>query len=77
VAADRPFAESGHRGDDEEQLEDSLASAGRHSGKATLRVSTPARVVELADTTDSKSVAFTSVRVQVPPRALRTVVNLG
>lgn len=29
----------------------------------------PARVVELADTVDSKSIGLAAVRVQVPPRA--------
>ena len=36
---------------------------------AALTESNPARVVELADTTDSKSVGRKVVRVQVPPRA--------
>ena len=69
MPANRQLTHCRYREHDQQNADDWGTRAGLHPKEATLRGHNPARVVELADTTDSKSVAFTSVRVQVPPRA--------
>ena len=70
-----PPGEQGEHGDEQQQAThdvDPRTSAHLRCAVGPARDATLlgcARVVELADTTDSKSVGLTVVRVQVPPRA--------
>ncbi|GEM_PF-2984258 len=69
MATDRELSPDRHEDQNANYANQSLQNVCPHHHEATLRlVTSPARVVELADTTDSKSVAFAGVRVQVPPR---------
>ena len=69
VPTDRGFPKNPHYRQSDQQTKKTGTSAGRHILEATLRLQAPnslqsvwrdhpARVVELADTADSKSVAF-------------------